>query len=628
MVDKQQTLKHYFGHDGFRPGQEVLVDALLQGRDCLGVMPTGAGKSLCYQIPALMLDGVALVISPLISLMKDQVAALKSAGVPAAYLNSSLTPRQMDLATERARLGMYRVIYVAPERLDTASFCAFARQARISLIAVDEAHCVSQWGQDFRPDYRRIADFVDSLPVRPPVGAFTATATDRVREDIIRLLRLRRPALSFTGFDRPNLFFEVIQPESRYDALRMILRDKMGDSGIVYCATRKNVEEVCRKLREEGFSAGRYHAGLPDEERRSSQEDFQYDRVQIMVANNAFGMGIDKSNVRFVIHYNMPRSMEAYYQEAGRAGRDGEAAECVLLFSRQDIVTARWMIDNSEPNPDMTPAEQQAVRRQDIARLNAMIDYCGESGCLRRYIRTYFGENAPERCDGCSSCCGHRWGEAAEAKKRRARRVTIPGEAPSDGMTRLKLPKPGEGSLFEQLRACRMQLAKQYRVPPYIVCDDRTLSDMARRRPVTMDGLMTVHGMGAVKAGKYGEAFLRVIRDYDKTRTTLTLPQARQTEKPTAAKSFPSDAKKVFIPSTMSRSGEVPSDGFPSEVRRLHIPSTLPQRERVTAPVTAAEKTQLRRDYLAGVPIAQMAASLGRTEREVRSALQQMGLIV
>ena len=576
MVDKLQTLKHYFGHDGFRPGQEVLVDALLEGRDCLGVMPTGAGKSLCYQIPALMMPGVALVISPLISLMKDQVAALKSAGVPAAYLNSSLTPRQMDLATERARLGMYRVIYVAPERLDTASFRQFARQARISLIAVDEAHCVSQWGQDFRPDYRRIADFVDSLPVRPPVGAFTATATDRVREDIIRLLRLRRPALSFTGFDRPNLFFEVIQPESRYDALRMILRDKMGDSGIIYCATRKNVEEVCQRLQEDGFSAGRYHAGLPDEERRASQEDFQYDRVQIMVATNAFGMGIDKSNVRFVIHYNMPRSMEAYYQEAGRAGRDGEAAECVLLFSKQDIITAKWMINNSEPNPDMTPAEQQAVRRQDLARLNAMIDYCGESGCLRQYIRTYFGESAPERCGGCSSCCGHRYGEAAESKKRRTRRTALYGETASDGMTRLKLPKPGEGSLFEQLRACRMQLAKQYRVPPYIVCDDRTLSDMARRRPVTMDGLMTVHGMGAVKAGKYGEAFLRVIRDYDSTRTTLTLPQGAQ----------------------------------------------------VMKPLTAAEKTQLRRDYLAGVTIAKMAASLGRTEQDVRRALQQMGLIV
>ena len=575
-MDKLQTLKHYFGHDGFRPGQETLVDALLQGRDCLGVMPTGAGKSLCYQIPALMMPGVALVISPLISLMKDQVAALKSAGVPAAYLNSSLTPRQMDLATERARMGMYRVIYVAPERLETASFRLFAQQAKLSLIAVDEAHCVSQWGQDFRPDYRRIADFVDSLPIRPPVGAFTATATDRVREDIIRLLRLKRPALSFTGFDRPNLYFEVIQPESRYDALRMILRDKMGDSGIIYCATRKNVEEVCRKLQEDGFSAGRYHAGLSDEERRASQEDFQYDRVQIMVATNAFGMGIDKSNVRFVIHYNMPRSMEAYYQEAGRAGRDGEAAECVLLFSKQDIITAKWMINNTEPNPDMTPAEQQAVRRQDIARLNAMIDYCGESGCLRQYIRTYFGESAPERCGGCSSCCGHRWGEAAEAKKRRTRRVTIPGETASDGMTRLKLPKPGEGSLFEQLRACRMQLAKQYRVPPYIVCDDRTLSDMARRRPVTMDGLLTVQGMGAVKTGKYGEAFLRVIRDYDNTRTTLTLPQGGQG----------------------------------------------------TKLLTAAEKTQLRRDYLAGVPIAQMAASLGRTEQEIRRALEQMGLIV
>ncbi|MGN0748017.1 MAG: HRDC domain-containing protein, partial [Aristaeellaceae bacterium] len=323
-----------------------------------------------------------------------------------------------------------------------------------------------------------------------------------------------------------------------------------------------------------------------------------------MVATNAFGMGIDKSNVRFVIHYNMPRSMEAYYQEAGRAGRDGEAAECVLLFSRQDIVTARWMIDNSEPNPDMTPAEQQAVRRQDMARLNAMIDYCGESGCLRQYIRTYFGESAPDRCGGCSSCCGHRYGEAAEVKRRRTRRAAIPGEGTADGMTRLKLPKPGEGSLFEQLRACRMQLAKQYRVPPYIVCDDRTLTDMARRRPVTMDGLMTVHGMGAVKAGRYGEAFLRVIRDYDSTRTTLTLPQGGQGAAASA------------------------TDGFPPEARRIHIPSIVPRGAQGVRPFTAGEKTQLRREYLAGTTIARMASALGRTEQEIRTALQQMGLII
>ncbi|MGN0779220.1 MAG: RecQ family ATP-dependent DNA helicase, partial [Aristaeellaceae bacterium] len=472
----------------------------------------------------------------------------------------------------------------------------------------------SQWGQDFRPDYRRIADFVDSLPQRPPVGAFTATATSRVREDIIRLLRLQSPVMSFTGFDRPNLYFEVIRPESRMDALMAILRDKQDESGIIYCATRKNVEEVCRKLQEEGFSAGRYHAGLSDEERRSAQEDFQYDRVQIMVATNAFGMGIDKSNVRFVIHYNMPRSMEAYYQEAGRAGRDGEAAECVMLFNRQDIVTARWMIDNSEPNPDMTPAEQQAVRRQDNARLQSMIAYCEESGCLRRVIRRYFGENAPERCGSCSSCCQPRYAEAAGLKKRPARRrAANQPEVVADGKTRLKLPKPGETSLFEQLRACRLQLAKEQHVPPYIVCDDKTLNDMVRRRPVTMEGLLTVHGMGAVKAGRYGEAFLRVIRDYDKTRTTITLTQ-NAPEKPVTP-------TVQVLPRPMA---DKPSP-TPPPVQPVDKPSRQADN---AAPLTPSEQAQLRWHYFMGVPIAQMAADMGRTEAAVRNILREMGLIV
>lgn len=581
-MNKLETLRHYFGHDAFRPGQERMVDALLSGRDCLGVMPTGAGKSLCYQIPALMLPGVALVISPLISLMKDQVAALKSAGVPAAYLNSSLTPRQMDLAMERARMGAYRIIYVAPERLDTAAFRQFACQTKLSLIAVDEAHCVSQWGQDFRPDYRRIADFVDALPVRPPVGAFTATATDRVRDDILQLLRLRAPAMSSTGFDRPNLYFEVLKPENRYETLQSILRMHREESGIVYCATRKNVEEVCMKLQQDGFEAGRYHAGLSDEERRQNQEDFQYDRVQVMVATNAFGMGIDKSNVRYVIHYNMPRSMEAYYQEAGRAGRDGEKAECVLLYSKQDILTAKWMIENSDPNPDLTQDEQQAVKRQDYQRMNAMIDYCEESGCLRQYIRTYFGEDAPNRCDACSSCCGARYDYAAAISRKPRRRIVLPDEQNDmDSQrlqpTKLKLPKPGESSLFEQLRACRMTLAKANRVPPYIICDDKTLTDMARRRPQTVEGLMTVNGMGAVKVSKYGAAFLKVLREYDGTRTTVTI-----------------------------RQGGSPQGKL----------------------LTLTEKSELRRAYLEGTPMGCMAKMLGRSEDEIRSALRQMDLIV
>ena len=312
-MDKWEVLRRVFGHETFREGQEALVDALLDGRDVLGVMPTGAGKSMCYQIPALLRPGIALVISPLISLMKDQVAALRAGGVAAAYLNSSLTPVQMDLAMQRAREGAYRIIYVTPERLETDSFRKFARSSAISLVAVDEAHCVSQWGQDFRPPYLRIADFVDSLPERPPVGAFTATATERVRQDIIRHLRLRNPLELTTGFDRPNLFFEVMYPRDRAAALRAILHSMPNRPAIVYCQTRKRVEELYRQLTESGFSAARYHAGMEDEERRASQEAFQEDRVQVMVATNAFGMGIDKSNVSLVVHDAMPKSVEAYY---------------------------------------------------------------------------------------------------------------------------------------------------------------------------------------------------------------------------------------------------------------------------------------------------------------------------
>ena len=413
-MQAQETLRKYFGHEAFRPGQEVMVNALTHHRDALGVMPTGAGKSMCYQVPALMMPGVAIVISPLISLMADQVAALKSAGVPAAYLNSSLTPRQMELAMQRARQGAYKIIYVAPERLETPSFQAMAQSMPISLLAVDEAHCVSQWGQDFRPVYLRIADFVDSLPTRPVMGAFTATATERVRQDIIRLLRLQNPETVTTGFDRPNLYFEVIRPKNRDAALMDILRRKRGESGIVYCATRKAVEQVCDKLIRAGIDATRYHAGLSDEERKENQEKFQYDTCPVMVATNAFGMGIDKSNVRFVIHYQMPRSMEAYYQEAGRAGRDGEAAECILLYNGSDIFTAKWMIEHTEPNENMTAAEQSAVRYQDMNRLNRMVDYCTKPGCLRAFILRYFGENTAQDCGHCSACCGARYGEAEE----------------------------------------------------------------------------------------------------------------------------------------------------------------------------------------------------------------------
>ena len=406
-MELQNALKTYFGYSHFREGQEEIVSALLSGRDVAAVMPTGAGKSLCFQLPALMLAGVTLVISPLISLMQDQVAALVQAGIPAAFLNSALTEQQYALALERARAGQYKLIYVAPERLETERFLDFALRAPISLVAVDEAHCVSQWGQDFRPHYLAIPDFVDRLPRRPVVAAFTATATQTVRRDIRTLLKLRDPFQLVTGFDRPNLCFEVRRGRERDKPgwLREIVAAHPGESGIVYCATRKGVEQVCRDLQAQGVSAARYHAGLEQEERRESQEDFLYDRVRVMVATNAFGMGIDKSDVRYVVHYNMPKDMESYYQEAGRAGRDGEPARCILLYGPRDEATARFLIRQDRENDALDPAALEQVRERDYARLKQMTAYCHTQGCLRQYILDYFGEGAAGRCGNCGNCC-------------------------------------------------------------------------------------------------------------------------------------------------------------------------------------------------------------------------------
>ena len=403
-MTKEEALKTYFGYDAFRGGQEAVIDALLSGRDALAIMPTGAGKSVCYQIPALLLPGITLVISPLVSLMRDQVTALVQMGVPAAFLNSSLTFRQYLLALDRARAGRYKIIYAAPERLETEGFRSFAQAADISLIAVDEAHCVSQWGQDFRPSYLNIPAFAASLPRRPVMGAFTATATPEVKEDIQRLLALRDPLRAATGFNRKNLFFEVRQPGDKKAALLELVKSRPGKCGIVYCATRKTVEAVCRFLRDQGVPAARYHAGLEAEERRRSQEDFLYDRAAVMVATNAFGMGIDKSDVRYVIHYNMPKDMESYYQEAGRAGRDGLPSTCVLLYSGQDVRTGEYLITHGEAREGMDGAAAERLRERDLQRLRQMTGFCRTRRCLRQYILEYFGESAPDYCGTCYNC--------------------------------------------------------------------------------------------------------------------------------------------------------------------------------------------------------------------------------
>ena len=399
-----EALTRYFGYDSFRPGQQGIVEALLAGRDVLGVMPTGAGKSVCYQIPAALSPGMTLVISPLISLMRDQVDALNDLGMPAAFINTTQTPDEQDLVFAQALSGQIKLLYVAPERLETGRFRDFAARTPISLIAVDEAHCISQWGQDFRPSYLRIVQFIDSLPKRPVVGAFTATATRSVQEDVERILELRSPVREVTGFDRPNLYFEVIQPESKDKTLLRLLAGQKRKSGIIYCATRKKVESVCELLCDHGYAATRYHAGLSEAERSKNQEDFLYDRKTVMVATNAFGMGIDKSNVSFVIHYNMPKSIEAYYQEAGRAGRDGAEADCILLFSPGDVQTARFLINNGSDNEEMDAVQREEVRRQDLERLDAMIGYCKTKSCLRGYILDYFGQKHPAMCGNCGSC--------------------------------------------------------------------------------------------------------------------------------------------------------------------------------------------------------------------------------
>lgn len=410
MDRAHEVLKQYFGYEQFREGQQELIQAVESGRDVLGIMPTGAGKSMCFQIPALMMEGITLVVSPLISLMKDQVRALNQAGVHAAFLNSSLTAGQYQKALGLARQGRYKIIYVAPERLETQAFLSFAldSQVTISMLAVDEAHCVSQWGQDFRPSYLKILEFLKKLPYRPVIGAYTATATADVRDDILDILQLCDPKIVATGFDRENLFFSVEKPDDRDRAVLAYLHKKESQmpksSGIIYCLTRKKVEELCYLLREEGFSVTRYHAGLSDEERRENQEDFLYDRKQIMVATNAFGMGIDKSDVRFVIHYNMPKNMESYYQEAGRAGRDSEPAECILYYGPMDVRTNRYFIDNNEDNQELDEMTRKLVQQRDRERLRQMTFYCFTSTCLREYIMNYFGEKRSGYCGNCRNC--------------------------------------------------------------------------------------------------------------------------------------------------------------------------------------------------------------------------------
>ena len=505
-----ETLKHYFGYDSLRPGQQELIEGILQRKDVLGIMPTGAGKSLCYQVPALMLDGITIVVSPLISLMTDQVKALNQAGVHAAYINSSLTENQIRTALFYAAQGRYKIIYVAPERLNTIRFLEFACQVDISMVTVDEAHCISQWGQDFRPSYVGIADFLAQLPKRPVVSAFTATATERVKQDIMGSLRLQNPVTVVTGFDRPNLFFRVVTRKGGKETDNSVLnyvKKHEDESGIIYCATKKNADKIYGLLQQYGIEAGHYHAGLSLEERKKNQDDFTYDRIRVMVATNAFGMGIDKSNVRYVLHYNMPQSLEYYYQEAGRAGRDGEEAECVLFFSKQDIMINKRLLDYKATEGGYT-AGDPAVRANEQRKLNQMIHYCETDECLRQYILNYFGDHSPCICEKCSNCVvtedevEENYIETGRAKKKTAELADLTEEGQE---------------LFEKLRKCRSELAAKQGVPPFIICSDKTLKDMCARCPADKTQMADVYGMGAQKIASYGESFAEIIRMFLQT---------------------------------------------------------------------------------------------------------------
>lgn len=501
-----QTLKQYFGYDSLRTGQEELINGILAGHDVLGIMPTGAGKSLCYQLPALMLKGITLVISPLISLMSDQVKALNQAGVHAAYINSSLTENQIRMALSYASQGRYKIIYVAPERLNTPRFLDFACNADISMLTVDEAHCISQWGQDFRPSYLEIAGFLTRLPRRPIVSAFTATATERVKNDIVASLGLNNPVTMVTGFDRPNLFFRVVTRKGgsqKDNSIINYVKKHEDESGIIYCATKKNVDKLYTLLNEQGISAGRYHAGLSNDERKQNQEDFTYDRIRVMVATNAFGMGIDKSNVRYVLHYNMPQSLEYYYQEAGRAGRDGEEAECVLFFSKQDIMINKFLLQNKASAGDVASDMQKTAN--DQRKLQQMINYCETDKCLREFILSYFGDTTPCICNKCSNCVVVEDEEEetyVETGKKRKKAAQLAG------LNELGI------ALFEKLRSVRTELAAEKSVPPYIICSDKTLKDMCAKLPRDREQLADVYGMGEQKIQNYGEAFVTAVNSF------------------------------------------------------------------------------------------------------------------
>lgn len=588
------------------------MDRILSGGDCLGVMPTGAGKSVCFQVPALMMNGTTIVISPLISLMQDQVNSLVQNGIEAACINSTISTQEYFAVCRMAETGRLKLLYVAPERLETEGFVNLCSRLEIPLVAVDEAHCVSHWGQDFRPSYLKIREFVQSIQNRPVVAAFTATATDVVKKDIIQLLELREPFSLTTGFDRPNLYFEVREPRDKSAELLDILRERSG-SAIVYCSTRKNVEKAADLLNRNGIAAGCYHAGMSKEERARVQDDFIYDRLDVIAATNAFGMGIDKSNVSLVVHYNMPKDLESYYQEAGRAGRDGGAARCIMLYGYEDVKMAEFMINAGHDDENITQKDRDELVRRDLTRLRKMESYARTRGCLRSFILNYFGEQTDGDCGNCGSCTSgfdtvdvtveaqkilscifrlkqrrfplgktnvckillgssdkklEEWGlttlstygimrgenssrlrevadfleaegyftadndkrvcvlmpkadEFIKTKQRLIMRVRKGGGKKTADPKKIVIQADGQHQnpkLFERLRELRKKQASALGVPPYVVFSDTALWSMCAILPKDQAEFLTVNGVGARKAERYGRIFIAEIENYLKTR--------------------------------------------------------------------------------------------------------------
>ncbi|WP_297688200.1 DNA helicase RecQ [uncultured Anaerococcus sp.] len=594
ILDK---LKKYFGYDSFRAGQEELIKNILEGRDVLGVLPTGGGKSICYQLPALIKDGIGIVISPLISLMKDQVDALREDGISACFINSSQDYETYVQTLKEVRNGQIKLLYVSPERLENEFFRDFLKDIDISFVAVDEAHCISQWGHDFRPSYKLIPSLYEILGDDLQILAFTATATKEVREDIIANLKLKDPFVKITGFDRPNLKFEIKKPKEKLKFLRDYLKDHENESGIIYASTRKRVDDIDRNLRALGIKSTKYHAGLSELDRKKAQEDFLFDKKDIIVATNAFGMGIDKSNVRFVIHYNMPKDMESYYQEAGRAGRDGENSDCILLYSAQDIIINKHLINQTD---------NMAYRRIQLEKLQTIINYVNTSKCLRSYILEYFGQDSIDDCGFCSNCletsekidktvdaqkilsCIYRLDQRygintvvdclRGSKNKNSREKNLENISTfgimaktsqkeikdmvaallADGYIKVNgldypilaltekskdilfskdkffirkreeekstskkhksmdLANSDQEDLFERLRALRLELSKQRKIPPFIIFSDQSLKDMAINKPKTEEEFLRIKGVGEKKLIQYGDLFIAEIRDYER----------------------------------------------------------------------------------------------------------------